>query len=262
MEIIGFITALLIGVSLGLIGGGGSILTVPILVYFFKIDPLAATSYSLFIVGITASVGSYKNYKLQHLDFTKALYFAVPAIASILTVRKFILPILPDIFFKVNNFVLTKNKFIMIVFGILMLSSSMAMIFRKTSEVPHKTNLFKLSLIGLTVGIVTGFLGAGGGFLIIPALLFFGGLEMKNAVGTSLFIIAVNSLLGFAGDVINGLTINYKLLLFLSAISITGVFFGTFLLTKVKSQKLKPAFGWFVLTIGIFILFNEIAHPK
>lgn len=262
MEIIGYIMALFVGVSLGLIGGGGSILTVPILVYLFNIAPIQATSYSLFIVGTTAAIGSYQNYRSKHLDLTKALYFVVPAIISILTVRKFILPVLPDVIYQTNVFTLTKNNLLMIVFGLLMLSSSMAMIFKRKRASNQTINLNRLSLIGLIVGIITGFLGAGGGFLIIPALLFFGGLEMKNAIGTSLFIIAANSLLGFTGDVMNGIQINYTLLITLSVIAGTGVFIGTFLLKKIKNEKLKPAFGWFVLIVGIYILFNEIIHSK
>ncbi|MES2811053.1 MAG: sulfite exporter TauE/SafE family protein [Bacteroidota bacterium] len=257
MEIIGYIAALFIGLFLGLIGGGGSILTVPILVYLFNIDPLLATSYSLFIVGITSLVGSYQNYKSKHLDITKATYFVIPAVTSILIVRKFILPQIPEVLWEINDFTLTKNSLIMIVFGILMLSSSLAMIFKRKITTNITPNLFQLSLIGLIIGILTGFLGAGGGFLIIPSLLFFGGLEMKNAVGTSLFIIAVNSLIGFTGDLINGITLDYRLLLLLSCIAIIGVFLGTSLLSKIKSTRLKPAFGWFVLTFGLCILIHE-----
>lgn len=262
MEIIGYITALLVGVTLGLIGGGGSILTIPILVYFFKIDPILATSYSLFIVGITSLIGSYKNYKAKHLNITKALYFLIPATLSILLVRKFILPNLPNILFKINDMTFTKNNLVMIVFGILMLSSSLAMIFRKNPSTKNSINLPKLSFIGLIIGVITGFLGAGGGFLIIPALLFFGGLNMKNAIGTSLFIIALNSIIGFIGDIINGIVINYSILLSLTLIAVTGILIGTFILKRINSQILKPAFGWFVLVVGLFILFNEITHPK
>ena len=257
MEIIGYFAALFIGLSLGLIGGGGSILTVPILVYLFKVDPILATSYSLFIVGITSFIGSYQNFKSKHLEISKALYFVIPAVASILFVRKFILTKIPEIIWMRNDFSLTKNNLIMIAFGILMLSSSLAMIFKKENITNTSTKLYQLSFIGLIVGLITGFLGAGGGFLIIPALLFFGGLEMKNAVGTSLFIIAINSLLGFVGDIINGIIIDYNLLFGLSCMAIIGVITGTFLLSKIKSNRLKPAFGWFVLIVGMFILFNE-----
>lgn len=257
MEIIGYFAAFFVGLSLGLIGGGGSILTVPILVYLFKVDSMLATSYSLFIVGITSFIGSYQNYKSKHLEITKALYFVIPAVTSILFVRKFILTAIPEIIGTIGDFTFTKNNIIMITFGLLMLSSSLSMIFKKKGITNPSSNLYLFSLIGLIVGLITGFLGAGGGFLIIPALLFFGGLEMKNAIGTSLFIIAINSLLGFAGDMINGIIINYQLLFTLSFIAIIGVLYGTMLLSKIKSNRLKPAFGWFVLIIGISILLNE-----
>lgn len=257
MVSIGYIAALFIGLSLGLIGGGGSILTVPILVYLFRIEPQLATSYSLYIVGITSLIGSYQNYKLKYLELNKAIYFVIPAVASILVVRKFILPEIPETIGSIYHFTLTKNNLIMIAFGLLMLSSALAMIFKKERDSTTTTNLYRLSLIGLFVGLITGFLGAGGGFLIIPALLFFGGLTMKNAVGTSLLIIAVNSLLGFAGDVYNGIILDYHLLFSLSGMAIIGVIAGTFLLSKMNSKRLKPFFGWFVLIVGVLILFTE-----
>lgn len=262
MEIIGYISALLVGVTLGLIGGGGSILTIPILVYFFKIDPILATSYSLFIVGVTSIIGSYKNYQANHLNITKAFYFLIPATFSILLVRKFIIPNLPNIIFHYRNIPFTKDNLIMVIFSILMLLSSLTMILKKTVTTKNKSNLTKLSLIGLIIGVITGFLGAGGGFLIIPALLFFGGLEMKNAVGTSLFIIALNATIGFIGDILNGININYTLLISLTIIATGGILIGTFILKKISSDRLKPTFGWFVLIVGLFILFNELTHSK
>lgn len=260
MEILGYIGALLVGVTLGLIGGGGSILTIPILVYFFNIEPIAATSYSLFIVGITSLIGSYKNYQAKHLNLTKAFYFLIPATISVLLVRKFVLPNLPNIIFELRGIFFTKENLIMIVFSMLMLTSSLAMIFKKTPTSKNKLNLPKLSVIGFITGTITGFLGAGGGFLIIPALLFFGELKMKDAIGTSLFIIALNTTTGFIGDVISGIKINYTLLLSLTIIAIFGILIGTFMLKKINNEKLKPAFGWFVLIVGFFILFNEVTH--
>ena len=190
MEYLGYFISIIIGLSLGLIGGGGSILAVPILVYLFHISPEQATSYSLFIVGITAMVGSYSHYKLGNLKIKAALVFALPSVLSLLFVRDVILPRIPSIVFTVNSFEVSKNLMIMIVFAFLMIAASISMIRRSTpKEIVIRDGSIRIAAIGLLVGFITGFLGAGGGFLIIPALLFFANLPMKQAIGTSLLII-------------------------------------------------------------------------
>lgn len=259
MEYLGYIASILIGIALGLIGGGGSILTVPILVYLFKIEPDNATSYSLFIVGITALVGSYRHFKLGNLKIRPALFFTVPSIISLLLVRKMVLPRIPDSLFFVGSTEVTKALLLMVVFAVLMIAASISMI-KKSRKEPSESFIKerRLALIGFLVGIVTGFLGAGGGFLIIPALLFFGNLPMKHAVGTSLMIIALNSLIGFSGDVIAGVQFDYIILLTISAIAIAGMFIGTLLSKRINGAALKPAFGWFVLVMGGYILIKEI----
>ena len=258
MEYLGYFISIIIGLSLGLIGGGGSILAVPILVYLFHINPEQATSYSLFIVGITAMVGSYSHYKLGNLKIKAALVFALPSVLSLLFVRDVILPRIPSIVFTVNSFEVSKNLMIMIVFAFLMIAASISMIRRSTpQEIIIRDGSIRIAAIGLLVGFITGFLGAGGGFLIIPALLFFANLPMKQAIGTSLLIIFINSLIGFAGDVLKGNEIHYELLLTISAIALIGMFIGTYLSKKIDGAKLKPAFGWFVLVMGIYIIIKE-----
>ncbi len=259
MEYFGYFASILIGITLGLIGGGGSILTVPILVYLFQIDPENATSYSLFIVGVTAMFGSYRHYQLGNLQLKSALYFAIPSVLSLLFVRKLVLPNIPDSLFSIGQLEITKNLLIMFVFGILMVAASLSMIRKsKGDQIEAALNIPRLAFIGFLVGFVTGFLGAGGGFLIIPALLFFANLPMKQAVGTSLFIIFINSLIGFTGDLINGITINYQLLFIVTGIAIVGMFIGTQLSKKIDGAKLKPAFGWFVLIMGLYIITKEL----
>ncbi len=264
MEYIGYFASILIGVVLGLIGGGGSILTIPVLVYLFKINPENATSYSLFIVGIAAMVGSYRHYKLGNLKIKSALVFAIPSVVSMLFIRKMILPIIPSEIFWIKNFVVSKNLLIMVVFAVLMIAASISMIKKSTSQsdILKVINYKKLAIIGFLIGLITGFLGAGGGFLIIPALLFFGNLSMKQAVGTSLLIIFINSAIGFSGDVISEVSINYQLLFSISAIAIMGMLIGTALSKKIDGAKLKPAFGWFVLIMGIYIITKELFFPK
>lgn len=259
MEILGYLASVLIGISLGLIGGGGSILTVPILVYLFGIGAEHATSYSLFIVGITAMTGAYRHYKLGNLEIKSGLAFALPSVISLLLVRKILLPALPDVLCTVGSTNVTKNALIMVVFALLMLAASIAMIRPSVEPTQDSSPQYKsLAIMGFLIGFIIGFLGAGGGFLIIPALLFFAGIPMKQAVGTSLLIISINSAIGFAGDALGGAPINYTLLLTISGIAIFGMLIGTQLSKKINGAQLKPAFGWFVLLMGVYILLKEV----
>ena len=259
MEYLGYFASILIGITLGLIGGGGSILTIPILVYLFQVNPKLATTYSLFIVGFTASIGTISHYRLGNIKLKSAVLFAIPSLITILIVRKIILPLVPEIIFSSNYFILTKNNFIMGFFAILMIAASYSMI-KKSKDVAINslTNLLKVIIIGALVGVITGFLGAGGGFLIIPALLFFTKITMKQAVGTSLLIIAFNSLFGFLGDIVNGVLIDYYFLFTIAAFASIGIVIGTLLSKKIDGPKLKPAFGWFILVMGIYIITKEL----
>ena len=259
MEYLGYFASIIIGISLGLIGGGGSILTIPILVYLFKVNPEQATSYSLFIVGLTAMFGSYSHYKMGNLKLKSALYFAIPSVVSILIIREVIFPEIATTLFSVASYSVSKDFLIMIVFSVLMITAAISMIRKNEPKITTtETNYLQLSLIGFVVGIVTGFLGAGGGFLIIPALLFFAKLPMKQAVGTSLLIIAINSSIGFAGDLYIGTPINYTFLLSISAMALIGMLLGSQFSKKMDGTKLKPLFGWFVLVMGFYIIIKEV----
>lgn len=263
MEIIGFALGILIGISLGFIGSGGSILTIPILVYIMSISPTNATTYSLFIVGISALVGSIKGAKDKLLDYNMALYFGLPSIASIFIMRKYVLPELPDVFFTFLNFSVTKDFFIMLVFAILMILASFSMIKKDTNIVfdAPKIQTYSIVIKGVLVGLLTGFVGVGGGFLIIPTLLFSAQLPMQKAVATSLVIIAFNSLIGFAGSVNNN-PIDWSFLLGFTGFSVIGILSGMYFSNRISSQKLKPAFGWFVLVMGIYIMVKEILFAQ
>jgi hypothetical protein len=264
MEIVGYIASILIGISLGLIGGGGSILTVPVLVYLFRIEPVLATAYSLLIVGSTSLVGSLPKYKQGLVNVKTALIFGLPAIASVYATRVFLVPLIPNDVFNIDSFVLTKSILMMILFAILMVFASISMI-REKKEVnesgaakgEQKFNYPMILLEGAVVGLLTGLVGAGGGFLIIPALVLFSRLPMKQAVGTSLLIIAAKSLIGFTGDM-QHYTMDWKLLLIVTALAIVGIFAGNWLSHKIPGEKLKKGFGWFVLVMGIYIIVKEL----
>ena len=260
MMIAGYIAAVFIGISLGMIGSGGSILTVPVLVYLMGVHPLLATTSSLFIVGAASLTGGLRAYAKQQVDFRAVVAFGIPSILSIFITRHFILPALPDIFFQIGKFQLTKGMFLMIFFAVLMLGASISMIRGRkenTGNTQEQKHIFPLIILGLFIGLVTGLLGAGGGFLIIPSLVLFLHLPMKTAVGTSLMIIAINSLSGFLFS-LNQFVYNWTIILSFTAISIAGIFIGSTLADKVSGPTLKKSFGWFVLAMGFYIIAREI----
>jgi uncharacterized protein len=262
MELIGFSASVIMGLSLGLIGGGGSILTVPILVYLFGVDPVASTAYSLFVVGLTSLVGSVSHFKKGNVDLKTAFIFGLPAIISVYSVRKFLVPAIPDTIMTIGSVTVTKSLFVMVLFATLMLLASISMIRKpkKKEEEQSDTHYNYLIILaeGLLVGGITGLVGAGGGFLIIPALVLMAGLPMKKAVGTSLLIIAMKSLIGFTGDLSGALIIDYRFMLIFSAFAIVGIFAGSYLTKFIPNEKLKPVFGYFVLIMGFYILGKEL----
>lgn len=260
MELIGYISAVLIGLSLGLIGGGGSILTVPVLLYLFHLDEKLATAYSLFVVGTTALVGGVVKQRQGLADVKTAIIFGIPALAAVFFTRYIIVPAMPDVMFRFGDFALTRRMFMMGLFAILMMAAAISMIRgRKDVAVtgPRHYNYPLIILEGIVVGILTGLVGAGGGFLIIPALVILGKLPMKLAVGTSLLIIAVKSMIGFIGDVLH-YQIDWTLLMIFTALSIVGIIVGNILSHKVNGDHLKKAFGYFVLVMGVYILAREL----
>jgi uncharacterized membrane protein YfcA len=260
--IIGFASAILIGVSLGLIGGGGSILTVPVLVYILGVNPVLATAYSLFVVGSTSLVGAGTYMKKGLVNYKTALVFAIPSFIAVFLTRKFLVPALPDPLFTLGEAIITKNIGIMVFFALIMLAASYSMITAKKcvdcdEDEPVVFNFPMIALEGSVVGVITGIVGAGGGFLIIPALVLLAKLPMKMAVGTSLLIIAAKSLIGFLGD-LSSQTIDWQMLLIFTSLSIVGIFIGSALSKKINEKILKTGFGWFVLVMGIYIITKEL----
>lgn len=259
MEILGYFFAIIIGIVMGIIGGGGSILCVPVMAYLFKIDAITATALSLFVVGITSSVGSVEFMKQKAVNFRTALLFGFPSILGIIFSRRIIVPNLPENIINQWGILLTKEMFILIIFGLLMFFASIKMINKKQLE-PLKTKENNYTLIvsqGLFVGLITGFVGAGGGFLIVPALVMLLRIPMKEAVGTSLFIISINSLIGFASS-LDKVEINWNFLILFSSLSVLGILFGVQISKKIEAKKLRPIFGWFIMIMGLWIIANEL----
>lgn len=247
-----------------MIGSGGSILTVPVLVYLLHIDPLLATTSSLFIVGTTSLVGGLRAYSKKLVDFKAVTEFGIPSIFSIFITRHYLLPALPDPLFTIGDLIISRGMFLMIIFAILMFGASFSMI--KSRQIEHEgdgtardshNKTFVLILLGLFIGIVTGLLGAGGGFLIIPSLVLFLKLPMKTAVGTSLLIIAINSLFGFLFS-LKQFEYNWTLLICFTILAIVGIFVGSKLADKIPAASLKKGFGWFVFLMAVYIILKEL----
>jgi uncharacterized membrane protein YfcA len=265
MEIIGYIASVFIGISLGLIGGGGSILTVPVLVYLFGESAELSTAYSLFIVGATALVGGIRNATMGNVNYKTAVVFTIPAFIAVYLTRAYLVPAIPQNILTVGAFTLTKDIAIMVFFALVMLAASVSMIRNKGEEEDEEGEtgpVFNIPAIvaeGAVVGVLTGIVGAGGGFLIIPALVLFAKLPMKKAVGTSLLIIAAKSLIGFIGDVQRpDLIIDWTLLLTVTAIAVAGIFVGIYATKFIDGNKLKKGFGWFVLVMAVYIILKQI----
>jgi uncharacterized membrane protein YfcA len=260
MTLIAYFTMLIVGLVLGLIGGGGAILTMPILVYLFAVPPVLATSYSLFIVGCASIFGVWR-YHLQGLvDYKTAIVFILPSFVGTYLARQILLPSIPSAVAHFGTFTLGKDQLILIVFAIVMAAAAVPML--KPQGLRSKTNSSGISVLlllalGFAVGFVAGFVGAGGGFLIIPALVIVGGLPMNVAVATSLFIISANSLVGFAGDLLSKVAIDWMFLTTVTGASAVGLFAGVKASRFIPPGVLKVGFGWFVLAMGTWILAHQ-----
>jgi uncharacterized membrane protein YfcA len=251
---------------LGLIGGGGSLLGVPVLVYIMCLEAEIATTYSLFIVGISAMVGALTYVRKGEVSAEAILNFALASITSVFCMRKFIMPRIPDVI-TLGSFTLEKQTLIMVIFALLILTASYSMIInRKPNRINDvKWNEFTKTplgvpfviLLGVVIGVITGFVGAGGGFIIVPVLMIFVRLNFKKAIGTSLCIVALNSIIGFLGNLGNQ-DLDWQFLLTISSVCGIGILLGSVLSTKIPSRKLKPAFGWFTLVVGVFVLVKEL----
>lgn len=260
MEIIGSLLAAFIGITLGMMGSGGSILTVPVLVYILHVDPNLATTYSLFAIGASSLIGSFSNYYKGNIDFRKVLDFGFPSVVSVFLTRQFFLPLVPDVFI-IGNWTVHQNTVLMLLFAILMVVSAFSMIKRKPEPAAGEEKEYaRLTTItqGLGIGFITGVVGAGGGFLIIPALVNFYKMPMKKAVSTSLAIICINSVFGLIGDIEKFALFEWERIGSYTILLIVGMFGGFYLTKFFNGAQLKKALGYLIFVIGIFILFKEI----
>jgi len=260
---LGWLAAILMGLTLGLIGGGGSILTVPILVYLFGVEPVRATGYSLFVVGATALVGASRFLRAGLVDARSTVVFGLPSLAGVYAVRRWLVPALPDVVWARGDVVVGKGLLVMLVFATVMVVAAGSMIVSggrgRDPATRHARALPLAVLEGLAVGGVTGFVGAGGGFLIVPALVFFRGLPVRTAIGTSLLVIAIKSLFGFVGEIQGTSGTEWPLLAGFSLLAAGGIVGGVELNHRVPADRLKPLFGWFVLAMAVLIFVRELS---
>lgn len=260
LEVLGYVAALLMGAVLGSIGGGGSILTVPILVYLMKVDPVVATGYSLLIVGAAAAFGAFRYWRKGGINLKAALTFAAPSIIAVYLTRAYLMPAIPDPIIATPVMV-GKGFAIMVLFSVLMVLAALMMLNNARKLAPPKIPTHNVPLIvveGAVVGVATGLLGAGGGFLIIPALVLLMGMPMKEAVGASLLIIALKSLIGFIGDVQSGIHLVLPMLAYFFAATFGGMWAATHLAHKLDGKKLQKAFAYFTLVVATLILLKEL----
>lgn len=263
LELLGFLACAIVGILLGLLGAGGSILTVPVLVYFFGLPPLLATSYSLFIVGSTSMVASINKYQRGEVLIKPALLFAFISITAVISIRSCILPHIIYDTFRIGHIEIAYDNLCMLLFAVLMIVAALFMVTQlndkqfANDEIRGKRWL-KVSFFALAIGAVTGLLGAGGGFLIFPVLTLLLHVEVKKAVGTSLTIVALNSFSGFASDM-KLPEFNWFFLLTITAIALVGGISGMIIAQKIDSRMIKKCFAWLVLSMGLVILLTEFS---
>lgn len=258
--ILGYAGAILTGVVLGLLGGGGALFSIPVLVYLFHIPPAVATGYSFFLIGVTATFGVAQNVRKQLINYSVALYYGVPSVLTVFVVRKFVIHQLPDIILQGGGISISKDFLILTLLSLMMLLAGyrMAIDSNRTQDKPHQNNYPLLALIAIGGGFFLGLVGAGGGFLMTPALIYFAGLDMRKALATSLLLVMVNSFIGFLGDVGASPHWDARFLFKFSCFSLLGMALGMYLLQYIDVIKLKKYFGWLMLCIGVLIFFREL----
>lgn len=260
MEILGYILLFLVGLILGTLGGGGSILSVPILVYLFTLDLVIASGYSLFIVGVTSFVGSILKFKSKMVSIRTGIIFGIPSLILVFITRKWIISSIPEIIFQFGNFHFTKRFLLLGLFAVLMVLAATSSIRKISSTIEggkQDRSISYLVILGSITGLCCGLVGAGGGFIIIPVLIYYTNLDFKTAVGTALLIITFNCLIGFMGDVIN-YSVNWQFLLLITGLSVLGMFASRKSNQRFSLLQLQKAFAWFVLALGVLILIREV----
>jgi uncharacterized membrane protein YfcA len=240
------VAAILIGVILGLLGGGGSILTVPVLVYIAGLPAREAIAMSLFVVGITAAIAVIRHARAGHVRWRTGLIFGLAAMTGAYAGG------------RVAGYI--PGRWLLAGFAIMMVATAVAMLRgrrdRTDRPMPHELPIARGLVDGVVVGLITGVVGAGGGFVVVPALVLLGGLPIAAAVGTSLLVIAMNSTAGLLGY-LSSVHINWGLALAVAGAAVVGSVLGGRLAGKIGQDALRRAFGWFVVVMAAFMLLQQ-----
>lgn len=264
LEIIGYFLSIIIGLSVGLLGGGGAILAVPMLVYFFNVDAEIATGYSLVIVAISSVLSIWQKRGIDgNFSLKIFLQFGLPSILMIYITKAIFVPQIPNLLIFSPKIILTKNMFLMMVFSVILLLSSISMLGKSKENELNATptkehSIFNIMLSGAFVGFLTGIIGVGGAFVIVPALIFFFSMETKEAIKNSLAIVIANSIVGFYGFSRAAYKIDWMLLVYISAVALIGVVIGSKLNKKMSGSNLKTIFGWMNLILSLILILKEI----
>lgn len=259
--VLGYLCAIAIGLSLGLIGGGGSVLAVPIMVYILGVSAKSAIAMSLFVVGCVSLLGVIPHWRQGNVNLKTFVVFTPAAmVGTFLGAKLAGLPWVSD-------------TLQLVAFGIVMVGASVLMIRKSTKRVPSSVGAMAnqelhamphgplplwllIPIEGVVVGVLTGFVGVGGGFLIIPALVLLGGIPMKEAVGTSLLIIAFKSAIGFM-EYLNHVTLDWQLMITFTLAASIGIVAGAYLSPRIDGHHLQKGFGYFVLAVAVFVLLKR-----
>jgi uncharacterized protein len=252
--------SLSIGLLLGFIGAGGSIVAIPVFIYILKKDPISSSIYSMFVVGISSMAGSIPSIINKTVDFKVALVFGVPSMVGVFIARKIIFPLIPVELFTIGSFSLSRNFLFMLCLSTVMFLAALR-ILKPLAEIQpgHDDKSGSALLIprGFFVGIFTGLMGIGGGFLIVPALYFLAKSSLKKAIGTALFIITFNSLFSFLNSY-TSINIDWSLLIKFSTGAIIGIIIGTGISKKIPTNYLKKIFGWFIFSMSLYIIYRQL----
>ncbi|MBL4578083.1 MAG: sulfite exporter TauE/SafE family protein [Flavobacteriales bacterium] len=264
-EYLGYAGAIVVGLLVVLIGAGGSILTVPVLVYLFHISPVIATGYALLIVGTTSIISTLSYIRRQLVNYRIAVIFGIPSVLAVYLTRRYMLPAIPDEMFTIGDTLITKDSFLMLLMGCLIFVSATTMVLVKrkydTTDEPDLNTFYYTRMIlieGLIIGVLTGLVGTGGGFMIIPALVIMCNQPIKTAIGTALLIASAKSGIGFLGEMSTNSNIDYELIFKFTGFALVGIAIGTYLSDKISGYKLRNYFGYFLYLVGVIILIKEI----
>lgn len=268
--IVGYILALIVGLLMGMLGAGGSLIFL-ILVYVLGRDGTLAGGYTLFLVGLTASIGLIRKFRDKEVAYRIGLLIAIPTMLGTLLDRWYLIHLIPDPLFTIGSFTLGKDPFLLTFFSSILLLSSLSMLgfinpglTDTNQDEGFVSNYPKVIGLSFLIGVISGLVGAGGGVLVVPMLFLLVGMRMRLAIGTSLFVIAIKSMLGFAfGDVIMmGDRIEWDFLLLFVSSMIAGIIAGTYLGKKVQAIRLRRGFGWMLLIMSFLVMINELVLKR